>query len=179
MRWHAKQLETPTWWQELSEVPSQMDVQEFVGQVQASLQLPKVSSHAQEVTNDSSVLLTPQSLDWDQFLPLFNMRFGGQDYPKRPWHMPRLCSIGWKKPSCHHWVSLANWQRVCWSSGEPWNLKPHSPMLRFWKMPCPLTGSRLHPPRHWRPCIPQPLGNENVTGAIGLGPEVHSQWLMV
>ena len=69
-----------TKWQELSEVPSQMDIQEFVRQVQAPFQLPNASSHAQEVTNDCSVLLAPQSLDQDQFLPLSNMKFGGQDY---------------------------------------------------------------------------------------------------
>ena len=35
-------------------------------------------------------------------------------------------------------------------------------------MPCPLTGSRSHPPRHQSLWIPQLLGNEATAGAIGL-----------
>ena len=52
VRWHAEQLETPIWWQELSKVPIQTDVQEFVWQIQALFQLFKVSSHAQGVDNN-------------------------------------------------------------------------------------------------------------------------------
>ena len=80
VRWHAKQLETLTWWWKLSNVPGQMDVQEFVRQVWASFWLPEVNCHAQGVANDYSVLPAPQSLDLDWLLPLSNMRFGGQDY---------------------------------------------------------------------------------------------------
>ena len=39
--WHAKQLNTSTWWQELSEVPGQSAIQEFVRRVWASFQLPR------------------------------------------------------------------------------------------------------------------------------------------
>ena len=83
VRWCAEQLETPTWWQELSEVPSQMDVQEFVRSVQALFQLPKASNHAPGVDNDYMVPPSPQSLNHDWFLPISNMRFGGQDYCMR------------------------------------------------------------------------------------------------
>ena len=80
VKWHAKQLDTLAWWQELSEVPSQRDVKEFVRRVCASFQLPKVSSHAQGVTNDYSALLAPHSLDRDQFLPIQDIWFRGQDF---------------------------------------------------------------------------------------------------
>ena len=39
-----------------------------------------------------------------------------------PWCTPRPCSIGWKKASCCHQVSLTNWWRACWNSDKPWNL---------------------------------------------------------
>ena len=80
VKWHAEQLKTLTWWWELSEVPSQMDIQEFAWQVQVSFQVPKASSCTQEVTNDYSALLAPHSLDQDWFLPLSNMKFCEQDY---------------------------------------------------------------------------------------------------
>ena len=33
VRWRVKQLDTPTWWQELSAVPSQSNIKEFTRQV--------------------------------------------------------------------------------------------------------------------------------------------------
>ena len=76
----VNQLETLTWWWELSEVPIQVDIQEFARWVWASFQLPKVSSHAQGVANDYLAPPAPQSLDHDWFLPISNISFGRQDY---------------------------------------------------------------------------------------------------
>ena len=125
VKWHAKQLKTPTWWWELSKVPSQMDVQEFVRWVQALFQLPKVSSCTQGVANDYLVLLAPSlwTVIGSYLFPIWGLvgRITTWGSPRRPWHMPRPCSIGWKKSSCCHWVSLTKWGRVCWSSSEPWN----------------------------------------------------------
>ena len=83
VRLYAKQLKIMTWWWELSKVPGQTDVQEFVRQVWVSCQLPKVSSHAQGVTNDYLALLAPHSLECEQFLPLSDVKLGGQDYYMR------------------------------------------------------------------------------------------------
>ena len=80
VKWHAKQLNTPAWWPELSEVPSQSDVKEFVRRIWASFQLPKVSSCAQEVTNDYFMLLAPLSLDRDHFMSILDMWLSSQDY---------------------------------------------------------------------------------------------------
>ena len=63
IKWHVRQLDMPTWWQELKEVPNQDNLQEFTRRVQASFQVPKVRCHASKVDNDHSMLLAPHSLD--------------------------------------------------------------------------------------------------------------------
>ena len=59
--------------QELREVPSQDNVQEFPRRVWASFQVPKARCHAPKVNNDYSAPLAPHYLDRDQFLPLQDM----------------------------------------------------------------------------------------------------------
>ena len=83
-------------------------------------------------------------------------------------------NIGWKKPSHQPQVSLTNWQKVCWSSGKPWNLWPHSLMQEVLDNTLhPPTESKSHPHRcHQHPWILQLLGNEAAAEAIGLRPEV-------
>ena len=80
IHWHAQQLDMSAWWQELKEVPSQDDIQEFSSKVWASFQIPKVRCCTSKVENDYSVLPAPHSLDRDWFLLLQHMRFGSQDY---------------------------------------------------------------------------------------------------
>ena len=70
----------PTWWQELWEVPSHSNLQEFARRVRASFQVPKVSCHATVVGNDCFTLLVPHSLDRDCFLPIQDMWFRVQDF---------------------------------------------------------------------------------------------------
>ena len=79
VRWRAQQLDMPMWWWEFSAVPGQSDVEGFVMQVHVSFQLPKASSCTQGVDNDY-LGAAKSCLDHDRFLPISNMRFGGQDY---------------------------------------------------------------------------------------------------
>ena len=58
VKWHAEQLNTPAWWQELSQGPWPEGCWGVCEAGLGSVQLSKVSSHAQEVTNDYSALLT-------------------------------------------------------------------------------------------------------------------------
>ena len=63
VRWCTKQLSTPKWWQELSAVPGQSNIQEFTRRFRASFQLPMVSSHTQGITTNYSAPLAPHSLE--------------------------------------------------------------------------------------------------------------------
>ena len=65
--WQADQVDTPTWWLELSMVPRERDVKEFARKVWASFELLKSSSHTQGTSNDYFAPPAPQSLEWDQF----------------------------------------------------------------------------------------------------------------
>ena len=80
IKWHMWQLDMPTWLQELKEVPSQDDFQEFARRVWVSFQVPKVRCHASKVDNNHSTLLAHHSLDRDWLLPLLDMWFGSQDF---------------------------------------------------------------------------------------------------
>ena len=122
----VEQLKTPTWWQELSMVPNQMDVQEFTRWIWASFQLPKASSHTQGVDNNYLAPPAPQSLECDQFLPVSNIRLHGQDYhmrqPQKTLAYAKALQDWVEKASHWCWVSLTKWQKAFWSSREHWAL---------------------------------------------------------
>ena len=61
--WAGSHQDRAPWWQELSEMPGQTDFQ--------------------AVDNYYSVPLAPQSLEFDQFLPVSSIIFGRQDYHMR------------------------------------------------------------------------------------------------
>ena len=171
VKWHINQLETPTWWWEVSKVPGQMNVQEFARQFWASFQLPKASSHTQGVANNYLAPPALQSLDCDQFLPVSNVRFGRQDYCMR---QPQMTLVYTKAlqyrtekaqlPPLGEPCQMVENVLELWQSIEPLTTFT---MLRFWMMPCPCTGSRSHHPRHQSLQIPQPLRNEATAGTEG------------
>ena len=106
--------------QELSAIPSQSKVKEFMMWVQASFQLPKASSCSQGVDNDYLVPPAPQSLDCFQH----KGRITTWDIPRRPWHMPKPCNTGQKKAQ----LPLP---------GEPCQMAES--MLELWRAMEPLT----------------------------------------
>ena len=78
--WWADQVNTTTWWPELSMFPGDRDVKEFARKVWAPFELPKRRGCAKSTSNDYSAPPAPHALGWDQFLPIRGMCFGGQDY---------------------------------------------------------------------------------------------------
>ena len=78
--WWANLVNTLTWWPELSVVPGERHVEEFTRKVWASFELLKRRSHTQGTHNDYYTPPAPQALKYDQFLPISNITFGGQDY---------------------------------------------------------------------------------------------------
>ena len=80
MKWCAWQLDMAVWWQELKEVPSQDNLQDFAWRVWASFQVPKVQCHVLKVDNNHCMPLAHHSLDRDWFFPLPDMQFGSQDF---------------------------------------------------------------------------------------------------
>ena len=111
-----------------SEVPSLMDVQEFVRQVQALFQLPKVNRCTQGVDNDYLALPAPQSLDHDQFLPAANMRFDRQDYNMRQCQK----TLAYTK-ALQYWAEKAQLP----PPGEPCQMVEN--MIELWQAMKPLT----------------------------------------
>ena len=55
-------------------------MEEFTRKVWALFELPKSSSCAQGTPNDYSTTPIPQALECDQFLPISNIMFSGQDF---------------------------------------------------------------------------------------------------
>ena len=95
MQW-ADQVDTLTWWPELSAVPGERDVKEFSRKVWALFKLPMRMSCTLSISNDYSTA-SPHALGRNWFLLIRNMHFRGKDYRlEQPEHSS--C----QKEPCHH-----------------------------------------------------------------------------
>ena len=107
-----KQVNTPTWWPELSMVPRERDVKEFARKVQALFELPKRRSCIQSTPNDYSA--PPPLMPWAKIgssqlgTCISEARSIDWSSQRRPWSMPRPYSTGQKKPSHHTQANHAN-----------------------------------------------------------------------
>ena len=79
IEWHVRHFQKPSWWEELSKVPSHADHQEFAQKVHTYFEVPKAYNWVEEVINYYVPLLAHPSIGKHCFLPPKDMRFSTQD----------------------------------------------------------------------------------------------------
>ena len=110
IEWHARHIPTPSWWEELVEIPGQKDYKLFARKVHASLKVPKACNWAKGVDIDH----TPTGTSLNREVPF-------PTTPRWPvWHSGLsthpvtahscLCEctaiLGWEGPTTHPWPTL-------------------------------------------------------------------------
>ena len=116
VRWCACQVETPAWWPELQNVPTQRDTIGFAKQVQASFHLPKAKCLTRGKENDYTPPPMPHCIKWDTFLPFDNGNFANQDYRmKQPQKMLAYAKAlqFWAKKAQLPWASQPHQLAAC------------------------------------------------------------------
>ena len=78
--WQVKWVDTPSWWPELIPVPGHKDIHQFARRIRASSQMPMACYHATKGKNDYTLPSTSHCLNWDDYLPLSDIKFSRQDY---------------------------------------------------------------------------------------------------
>ena len=121
--WHTQWVQTLAWWPELREVPNQMDLLQFARRLMALFQLPMVRCCMFNMVNDYSAPPVPHCIDRDVYLPLIDMKFGGQDYQLK---QPEK-TLAYAK-TLQHWVEKAQLPML----GEPHQLVECVWELRVW-----------------------------------------------
>ena len=78
--WQAEQIDMPSWWPELIEVPDCKGICQFVRRIWVSFQMPMSCYHATKGENNYTAQPTPHCLNQEAYLPLSDMKFSRQDY---------------------------------------------------------------------------------------------------
>ena len=79
IQWYTHQVEMPTWWRELLEVPGNDDCWEFSQKVCASFEVLKAHNQAKGVDNDYTSPLAHPTMGKYRFMPPSDPRFSSQD----------------------------------------------------------------------------------------------------
>ena len=142
IEWHARYVQMPSRWEELTSIPGHADHKEFAQRVYASFEVPKACNWAKKVENYHPQAPAHPSIRKHHFLPPKDARFGAQDI-----HLHRLQHTIVYIRALQYWAEevypqpLANltaWQGVYRNSSEQWSHSSLSQMeMSSWPWCCP------------------------------------------
>ena len=167
----AKQIDTPSWWPELSMVPRESDVKSLPGRSgpHSNCLRGGVMPWIPPMITPFLLPLTPWIGISSSWLGIYILEARIIDWSsqRRPWPMQRPSSTGLKKSSPHTQASLADWWKVYCSCAIPWNHWQCSWMRMCWETPPWATGwvSSHLGWQNWTSLIRQAKGRKTVVGA--------------
>ena len=100
--WCTCQVEMPTWWKELQEIPSNNDCRDFAWKVHALFEVPKACNWMKGVDNDHIPPPAPHSLGKHRVMLPPDSRFSNEDY-----RLTQPCQTLTYNRVLQHWAERA------------------------------------------------------------------------